>query len=104
MISTEEMRQKIIEQLETDIENYEKYGGDEFGPDFDSVHVDITTARRTVKLLKELEAPVYAKWHYYTNDEGKARWKCTNCGKRCRRDPNDKKRCSNCGAYNSKEA
>ena len=104
MISTEEMRQKIIEQLETDIKNYEKYGGDEFGHDFDSVHVDITTARRTVKLLKELEAPVYAKWHYYTNDEGRARWKCTNCGKIIRQGAHEKKRCSCCGAHMSEEA
>lgn len=104
MNRTEELRQQMIQQLETDIENYEKYGGDEFGHYFDSVHVDIITARRTVELLKKLEVPIEAKWHYYTNDEGKPRWKCTNCGKICRRDPHDKKRCSCCGAHTRTEA
>ena len=102
MNRTEELRQQVIGQLQTDIADFEKYGGDEFGSD--SVYVDIVTARRTVELLKKLEAPIEAKWHYYTNDEGKPRWKCTNCGKMTRRDPNDKKRCSCCGAHMSKEA
>lgn len=97
MNRTEELRQQVIEQLQTDIADFEKYGGDEFGSD--SVAVDIITARRTVELLKKLEAPVYAKWHYYTNDEGRARWKCTNCGKLCRRLPTVKLYCSNCGAH-----
>lgn len=39
-----------------------------------------------------------AVWQYYTNDEGKARWRCSECGKICRRDPRDKKFCSACGA------
>ena len=102
MNRTEELRQQIIEQLQTDIADFEKYGGDEFGSD--SVAVDIITARRTVELLKKLEAPVEAKWHYYTNDEGKARWKCTNCGKIIRRGAHEKKRCSVCGAHMSEEA
>ena len=97
MNHTEELRQQVIEQLEVDIADFKKYSVDEFGSD--SVHVDIVTARRTVELLKKLEAPVEAKWHYYTNDEGKARWKCTNCGKIVKRPPNDKKRCSICGAH-----
>lgn len=102
MNRTEELRQQVIEQLQTDIADFEKYGVDEFGSD--SVAVDIVTARRTVELLKKLEAPVNAKWHYYTNDEGKARWKCTNCGKIIRRGAHEKKRCSVCGAYMSEEA
>lgn len=102
MNRTEELRQQVIEQLQTDIADFEKYGVDEFGSD--SVAVDIVTARRTVELLKKLEAPVEAKWHGYTNEEGKARWKCTNCGKLVRRRPSDKKRCSWCGAYMSEEA
>ena len=102
MNRTEELRQQTIEQLQTDIADFEKYGGDEFGSD--SVAVDIITARRTVELLKKLEAPVEAKWHYYTNDEGRARWKCTNCGKIIRRGAHEKKRCSVCGAHMSEEA
>lgn len=45
-----------------------------------------------------------AKWVYYVNDEGRARWRCSRCGKICRRDPNDKKWCSGCGARMEKEA
>lgn len=46
----------------------------------------------------------FGVWKYYTNDEGKARWKCSICGKICRRDPADKLYCSNCGSRNHKEA
>ena len=102
MNRTEELRQQMIAELEVDIADFEKYGGDEFGSD--SVAIDIITARRTLELLKKLEVPVYAKWHYYTNDEGRPRWKCTNCGKIVRREPTEKKRCSRCGAYMNKEA
>ena len=102
MNRTEELRQQMIGQLESAIRDFERYGDDEFGAD--SVHIDIITARRTVELLKKLEAPVDAKWHYYVNDEGKARWKCSNCGKIVRRLPNDKVRCSTCGAHMSEEA
>lgn len=45
-----------------------------------------------------------AVWQYYTNDEGKARWRCSACGKVCRRDPRDKKYCSACGAGMRMEA
>ena len=101
MNRTEELRQQVIDQLQTDIADHEDDCGKLCD---DSVAVDIVTARRTVELLKKLEAPVEAKWHYYTNEEGKARWKCTNCGKLVRRRPSDKKRCSWCGAYMSEEA
>lgn len=102
MNRTEELRQQVIEQLQTDIADFEKYGGDEFGSD--SVAVDIVTARRTVELLKKLEVPVEAVWQYYTNDEGKARWRCTNCGKIIRQGAYEKKRCSSCGAHIKTEA
>ena len=46
----------------------------------------------------------FGKWIYYVNDEGKARWKCSECQKICRRDPHDKKYCSNCGSRNMKES
>ena len=31
-------------------------------------------------------------------------WQCSECGKICRRDPHDKKYCSNCGSRNMKES
>ena len=96
MSNMEELRQQLIAELETAIADCEKYGNDEYGQA--PVHVNIITARRTVELLKKLEAPVEAKWHYYTNDEGKARWKCTNCGKIIRRGAHEKLYCSRCGA------
>lgn len=50
------------------------------------------------------EPVVDAFWHYYTNDEGRARWKCTHCGKLCHKNPHDKRRCSICGAHMRMEA
>lgn len=38
-----------------------------------------------------------AVWEYYRNDEGKARWRCSKCGKLCKRLPTDKLYCSKCG-------
>lgn len=38
-----------------------------------------------------------AVWQYYMNDEGRARWRCSYCGKVCRRNPHDKRYCSICG-------
>lgn len=102
MNRAEELRQQLIAELETAIADCEKYGNDEYGQA--PAHVNIITARRTVELLKKLEVPVHAKWHYYTNDEGRARWKCTNCGKIIRQGAHEKKRCSVCGAYISEEA
>ena len=52
----------------------------------------------------EVEPIINAVWHYYINDEGKARWKCVNCGKVCHKNPHDKRRCSICGAHMSMEA
>jgi rubrerythrin len=57
-----------------------------------------------LELLEHSEPIVNAEWRYYVNDEGKARWRCGNCGKICRRDPHDKARCSRCGAHMAKEA
>lgn len=39
----------------------------------------------------------FAVWRYYVNDEGKARWKCSECGKVCCKHPKEKYYCSNCG-------
>lgn len=43
-------------------------------------------------------------WKYYTNDENKPRWKCSACGKVCKRNPHYKLYCSNCGARMRMEA
>lgn len=56
------------------------------------------------EVMEHSEPIVNAVWRYYVNDEGKARWRCSKCGKLCRRDPHDKKRCSSCGAHMMKEA
>jgi rubrerythrin len=45
----------------------------------------------------------FGVWKYYTNEEGKARWRCSVCGHVVKHDPNDFKRCA-CGAHMSKEA
>ena len=39
----------------------------------------------------------FAVWKYSTDDENKARWKCSHCGKICHKNPHDKNYCSNCG-------
>ena len=52
-------------------------------------------------MMKEAK---FAKWVYYTNDEGKPRWKCSECGKLCKRRPTGKRYCSWCGAKMEMEA
>lgn len=39
----------------------------------------------------------FGKWKYYVNDEGKPRWRCSECGKLCHKRPTEKLYCSNCG-------
>ena len=48
----------------------------------------------TIDNLPDIE-PV--EWEYYVNDEGKARWRCPVCGKRCNHNPAYKRFCSQCG-------
>lgn len=102
MNRTEELRRDVLRILEASVADFEDGGNPELDGDF--VTVDYITIKRTIELLKRLEVPVYAKWHYYQNDEGKARWRCTNCGKIIRQGAYEKKRCSICGAYMSMEA
>ena len=45
----------------------------------------------------DVENQEEAVWIYYTNDEGKARWKCSNCKKICKHNPYYKRYCSQCG-------
>lgn len=44
------------------------------------------------------------KWKYYVNDEGKARWRCSLCGKLCHKNPAEKRYCSDCGARMTMES
>ena len=69
-----------------------------------ALHIDIQWLLGIDGADAKMEPIVNAVWVYYTNDEGKARWRCSKCGKLCRRDPHDKKRCSSCGAHMTKEA
>lgn len=101
MNRTEELRQECVEVLNAEIAEFERGGNGELDGDY--ITINYITAKRMVELLKKLEVPVYAKWHYYTNDEGKARWRCSNCGHIVKHDPNDFKRCA-CGAHMAKEA
>lgn len=101
MNRTEELRRDVLRILEASVADFEDGGNPELDGDF--VTVDYITIKRTIELLKKLEAPIEAKWRGYTNDEGKPRWKCTNCGKIVKRPPNDKKRCSICGAHMTEE-
>lgn len=56
---------------------------------------DAEIVEEAIALLKgEGETAV---WKYYQNDEGRARWRCSNCGKICKRNPHDKRFCSICG-------
>ena len=102
MNRTEELRQECVELLSAEITEFERGGG---CPDVDGDYVTISyiAAKRMLELLKKLEVPVYAKWVYYTNDEGKARWRCSACGHIVKHDPNDFRRCT-CGAHMAKEA
>ena len=94
-------REEVIAAIRCEI----KYVTENSMPgDDDSVTMDIITAEAVLEQLEHSEPIVNAVWVYYTNDEGKARWRCGNCGKICRRDPHDKARCSRCGAHMAKEA
>ena len=103
MNRTEELRQECIEVLNAEITDFEREGGN--GElDGDYIIISYITAKRMVELLKNLEVPVEAKWRYYTNDEGRPRWRCGNCGKIIRQGAHEKKRCSCCGAHMRTEA
>lgn len=46
----------------------------------------------------------FGTWRYYRNEEGKPRWKCSECGKLCKRIPTEKLYCSHCGSKMKMEA
>ena len=58
------------------------------------LHAAIDRCRET-----DHEEIINAAWDYYVNDEGHARWRCSNCGKICRKHPYEKRFCSKCGAH-----
>jgi len=43
-------------------------------------------------------------WVYSTDEEGKPKWNCKNCGKAVHKDPAEKLYCSRCGLRARKEA
>ena len=94
-------REEIIKGLEAAHQESGRYGADEFG---ERAIVDRAVIWDALEIIRHSEPIVNAEWRYYVNDEGKARWRCSKCGKLCRRDPHDKKRCSICGAHMTKEA
>lgn len=94
-------REEIIKKLEAAHQESGRYGVDEFGA---RAILDRAVIWDALEIIKHSEPIVNAEWRYYVNDEGKARWRCSKCGKLCRRDPHDKKRCSSCGAHMTKEA
>ena len=71
----EELRTMLIAALEEDFAEHRRLNGSAETGDF--IAVSMLTARRTLELLKRIEIPGVAVWEYYTNDEGKARWKCS---------------------------
>lgn len=62
--------------------------------------ISLRDLRTLIDMIPAVDAAPIAheKWHYYTNDEGKARWRCTRCGKTIRRGAYEKLYCSRCGS------
>ena len=46
----------------------------------------------------------FGVWKYFMSEDDRAKWKCSECGKVCKRNPHDKLYCSNCGAKMKMEA
>ena len=92
-------REKVVKGLECCI----KHDPEDLPKCDICTYTDACLNRLKIDALALLRRPP-AVWQYYTNDEGKARWKCSECGKVCRRDPRDKKFCSACGAEMRMEA
>ena len=91
MTRVEELRNELTESLDKAIGDYHNYGSsDEFHKA--TVHLDYLTATRLYNYLT-----VPGTWQYYTNEEGKPRWRCSLCGAIKRRNPHDKLFCSRCG-------
>ena len=89
MNRTEELRQEVTRVLNNAILDFEQIGCSDLDGNY--IKLDYVTAKRLYELMT-----TPATWEYYRNDEGKARWRCTSCGKVVRRNPHDKKYCSCC--------
>ena len=90
MNRTSELRQEVVRSLNNAILDYEQIGSTELDADY--IKLDYIAAKRLYELLA---AP--ATWEYYRNEEARARWKCSSCGKIIRHGAHDKQFCSNCG-------
>ena len=53
---------------------------------------------------QKMKPLIEAVWKYSLDDENRPRWRCSNCGKTCHRNPYDKHYCSQCGAEMRTEA
>ena len=54
--------------------------------------------------LAAIGKPAEGMWVYCPDDEHRARWKCSRCGKFVHKDPAEKLYCAACGQRNRKEA
>ena len=90
MNRTKELRQEVTKALNNAILDYEQIGNKDIDGDY--ITLPYVTAKRLYELLT---AP--ATWVYYRNDEGRARWKCSSCGKIIRHGCREKMFCSGCG-------
>ena len=97
MNRTIELRQEVIRDLNNAILDFEEIGNPELDGDY--ITLDYVTAKRMYNLLA-----VPATWEYYLNDEGKARWRCSSCGKIIRNGAHEKLFCSLCGKPMTMEA
>ena len=102
MNRTEELRQELIADIGQAITQFEDYNRGDLDK-MERVCISEVTAKRTVELLKKLEAPVEAVWRYH-NDEHGQWWDCSACGKICRKNPHEKLGCSRCRAKMRMEA
>ena len=64
---------------------------------------DVEICKSIVKDALELLS-AETVWVYSTDEEGKPKWTCKNCGKVVHKDPADKLYCSRCGMRARKEA
>lgn len=89
MNRTEELRREVTKALNYAILDFEENGNELDG---DYITLNYMTAKRLYGLLT-----VPATWEYYRNEEGRARWKCSSCGKIVRHGSHEKLFCSRCG-------
>ena len=97
MPDKEEM-EKVVKDLEWAINEEEVYDC-LYVNDLDGVIETMKAAKEIIEaqLRKTKDDEKPGRWIYYVNEEGRARWKCSECGKVCRRNPHDKPFCSTCG-------